>query len=751
MKKKPELPLSCRVIEPTKFNGYKISFIIRDLSQLFSLDQNSAIGYYTIEINDKLEIDLGEYSCEFISYTDLSSTFLSDGIGALQSTPEKLRISLDSEINDYLFTFEYIVSMNLTSNNIDLNNPTLEVEEVQYVNKKTFVTFKLTIEITYQAEESIYDINNETLQNDVFLAISDDQQAYNERISVLVDAGADINAPVYEEYYALISCLGAVTLDDRSIVNEEAAMILLDLGADASFDSSENNSGYPLLYAVQSQLTDAVKYLLEYGADPNYLDFRNVTPFYVACQKGDIGIVKALVDAGADYDLEQFGGYFPLDVAVVHENYQVIKYLVSLNADKSDNTIIPDFLNEIENAEDTEDNDNYKKQTPEERIINDYFVTDTLEIEGVNYTVYHHPQASLDIIELRISWAIIDKDIIVGNRTKVKFLGLNIIYNGDKTFTVQSFFDENDPTEQENSEEDTITKTFDSEEEQLEYISEEKMFEDDHPDQEETAQIRDFEEILSSWLKKHDRCMKWYWIPTDDNRKVIHEEIIFTNEIQLGDLVTIPKIGENLLVKNISAETEYYEDLSSIEKFNYSVKRSSKKYFRFSLAGELHHTSVNNLEKIIRSYGHEFYSYIVCYADYYISSGKTSKLLGKISKYHDIKVINEEELLELIKSTAKTNKDELKPIVLKVEKIRFGSEVSKGFSRKGYRLAKKKGWYPRIHPDMKAVTIFVTNNVEKDTVYDKDKYSNAEIMNEKEFLDYVNSQPDPSYDVTIKV
>ena len=64
--------------------------------------------------------------------------------------------------------------------------------------------------------------------------------------------------------------------------------------------------------------TDAVKLLLERGADPNMTDGWNNTPLHNAVQMWDIDSVEILLEKGADLNIRDQNGNTPLAV-ILHE------------------------------------------------------------------------------------------------------------------------------------------------------------------------------------------------------------------------------------------------------------------------------------------------------------------------------------------------------------------------------------------------------------------------------------------------
>lgn len=83
----------------------------------------------------------------------------------------------------------------------------------------------------------------------------------------------------------------------------EAVKVLLDHGADANGDST-GSSLAPLILAVDYKDMEIYNILLEKGANPNIKDPNGFSVLHVAAEKGDLDIVKDLVQRGADIELE---------------------------------------------------------------------------------------------------------------------------------------------------------------------------------------------------------------------------------------------------------------------------------------------------------------------------------------------------------------------------------------------------------------------------------------------------------------
>ncbi len=103
---------------------------------------------------------------------------------------------------------------------------------------------------------------------------------------------------------------------------------LLDEGADVN----ESGLATPLFYAIQYNHTDAVRLLIERGADVNKASTWG-TPIHGAAKRGAAEIVALLLEKGADPTVTAAEGITPLHSAAGSGSVKAVQYLLDHGAD----------------------------------------------------------------------------------------------------------------------------------------------------------------------------------------------------------------------------------------------------------------------------------------------------------------------------------------------------------------------------------------------------------------------------------
>lgn len=92
--------------------------------------------------------------------------------------------------------------------------------------------------------------------------------------------------------------------------------------------------GPPIFIAAQCGHTDAVRYLLEHGADPNVALQENwISPLNVAAQNGFADVVKLLIEHGADVNMPRSDWQTPLLRASQKGHQDCVALLLQANAE----------------------------------------------------------------------------------------------------------------------------------------------------------------------------------------------------------------------------------------------------------------------------------------------------------------------------------------------------------------------------------------------------------------------------------
>jgi ankyrin repeat protein len=111
----------------------------------------------------------------------------------------------------------------------------------------------------------------------------------------------------------------------------DAVRKLIETGADVNELEADGSSA--LLWAVYEQAPDLVSMLLDAGADPNAANHFGITPLLQASRYGDAGMIKLLLDGGADLSAATRDGETPLMAASRAGGVEAVKLLLERGAD----------------------------------------------------------------------------------------------------------------------------------------------------------------------------------------------------------------------------------------------------------------------------------------------------------------------------------------------------------------------------------------------------------------------------------
>src|SRR5256885_9826665 len=95
----------------------------------------------------------------------------------------------------------------------------------------------------------------------------------------------------------------------------EAVKVLLEYGADVNHKPPSRFANTAVDAAVSGDHADVVRILLAAGANPNVRSEANYTTLHKAAVHGNLDVVRMLLDHGADVHAVRDGGHTPLDDA----------------------------------------------------------------------------------------------------------------------------------------------------------------------------------------------------------------------------------------------------------------------------------------------------------------------------------------------------------------------------------------------------------------------------------------------------
>jgi ankyrin repeat protein len=173
--------------------------------------------------------------------------------------------------------------------------------------------------------------------------------------SMLLEAGADINARTYNGYTALDHAAGhgnealvKLLLDAGADINtphnrqpsvltlaarkgkEAVVQILMDAGVDVNMQDEDGDSA--LIAAAMTDHVEIVRMLLDAGADINLRNKKSRTALFRAVVGGCEDVVRVLLDAGADVDVRTALGNTALSLAAGRDKKEIVRHLLAAGA-----------------------------------------------------------------------------------------------------------------------------------------------------------------------------------------------------------------------------------------------------------------------------------------------------------------------------------------------------------------------------------------------------------------------------------
>lgn len=143
----------------------------------------------------------------------------------------------------------------------------------------------------------------------------------NEMVSTLIDRGADVNANARGESTALGIATGA---ENQGVI---VMNTLIENGADVNLGGTNT---FPVMLATKIGKVDALKILIDHGANVNALGGNNKTSLAMAVENGDKKTAEALIGGGAEVNAERNP---ILQIAIKNNDMDMAKFLVESGVD----------------------------------------------------------------------------------------------------------------------------------------------------------------------------------------------------------------------------------------------------------------------------------------------------------------------------------------------------------------------------------------------------------------------------------
>lgn len=152
----------------------------------------------------------------------------------------------------------------------------------------------------------------------------------------LVAAGANVNARVDVtcSKYAREEPEGNLTMLHLAAENDLEKLVKALVSKGAKLEAEVTNfRGSPLVIALARGSESTARYLLEQGANAQYVDSGGFTPLHVGAGRCSLPILELLISKGADVNRVNGIGKTPLFYALDRERWSNAKFLIAQGAD----------------------------------------------------------------------------------------------------------------------------------------------------------------------------------------------------------------------------------------------------------------------------------------------------------------------------------------------------------------------------------------------------------------------------------
>lgn len=152
---------------------------------------------------------------------------------------------------------------------------------------------------------------------------------HKEVVNLLIQYGADPNPTDYYGYSPLCAAAEVGSIGTMRFLLDNGAQI------DVCCSSQDPEGGTALILAWYSGNKEAVQFLLDRGANPDFPNEEGYTILSAAAQSDDEELVESLIKKGVHLELRDYSGYTHLRSAVQCGHIGIVKLLLDAGADSN--------------------------------------------------------------------------------------------------------------------------------------------------------------------------------------------------------------------------------------------------------------------------------------------------------------------------------------------------------------------------------------------------------------------------------